>query len=299
MTNKQQFEKMKQEYLNMNIPEEGLELMKMSIDRAKKDKRRMHRRTVIRNTGLGMAAALAIAVALPNLNGNIAYAMSRIPVLGSFFEVVTFRSYSYEDDNNSAEVKIPQVTVEGSEGQAPYGQIQDSVDKINLDLDKITQELIDQFKKTVEEQGEGHTGLYVDHEVVTDNDRWFTLRLIVVEEQASGYEYYKYFTVDKQTGKTVSLADLFEEGSNYLDVLTQEIRSQMVSRMQADENLYYFVDDPEVSDSNFTQLKPDANFYFNAQGGLTIVFDEYDVAPGYMGPQEFVVDSDAVRAILK
>ena len=185
----------------MNIPEEGLERMKKSIDRAKKDKRRMRIRAVMRNTGLGMAAALAIAVALPNLNGNIAYAMGHIPVLGGFFRVVTFRSYSYEDDNNSAQVKIPQVAVEGADGLEVSMELKDSADKINLDLDKITQELIDQFKTTVEEQGEGHTGLFVDHEVVTDNDRWFTLRLIVVEEQASGYEYYKYFTVDKRTGK--------------------------------------------------------------------------------------------------
>lgn len=299
MTNKQQFENMKQEYLNMNIPEEGLERMRQSIDRAKMEKRRLQRRRSVRGAGLGMAAALVIAVALPNFNGNIAYAMSRIPVLGSFFKVVTFRDYTYEDENKSAEVKIPQVTVEGVDGQEASQELKDSVDKINVDLDKITRDLIDQFKASVEESGETHTGLYVDHEVVTDSDRWFTLRLIVVESQASGYEYYKYYTVDKQTGKVVNLEDLFEEGSNYLDVLTQDIRSQMAARMQADEDQYYYLDDKMDPDVNFTQLKPDANFYFNGEGRLTIMFDEYDVAPGYMGPQEFVVDSDAVQAILK
>lgn len=283
----------------MNIPEEGLERMRQSIDRAKMEKRRLQRRRSVRNAGLGMAAALAIAVALPNFNGNIAYAMSRIPVLGSFFKVVTFRDYTYEDENKSAEVKIPQVTVEGVDGQEASQELKDSVDKINVDLDKITQDLIDQFKASVEENGEMHTGLYVDHEVVTDSDRWFTLRLIVVETEASGYEYYKYYTVDKQTGKVAALGDLFEDGSDYLNILTQDIRSQMAARMQADENQYYFLDDTEDPDANFTQLKPDANFYFNGEGRLTIMFDEYDVAPGYMGPQEFVVDSDAVQAILK
>ena len=298
MTNKQEFENMKQEYLNMNIPEEGLERMKQSIDRAKMEKRRQRRQRGIRGVGLGMAAALAIAVALPNFNGNIAYAMSRIPVLGSFFKVVTFRDYTYEDENHSAEVKIPQVTVEGVDGQEASQELKDSVDKINLDLDQVTQDLIEQFKTSVEEDGEGHASLYVDHEVVTDSDRWFTLKLTVVETEASGYEYYKYYTVDKQTGKTVSLGDLFEEGSDYLNILTQDIRSQMAARMQADENMYYFLNDPEVPESNFTQLNPDANFYFNAEGSLTIVFDEYDVAPGYMGPQEFVVDSPAVQGIM-
>lgn len=299
MTNKQQFENMKQEYLNMNIPEEGMKMMKQSIERAKMKKQRMRTISRIRNIGIGMAAALAVAVALPNINGNIAYAMSRIPVIGGFFKVVTLRDYTYEDENYSAQVKIPQVSIEGGEGQYASPELKDSVDKINLDMDQITEDLIEQFKTTMADQEDGHASLTVNHEVVTDNDRWFTLRLVVEETQASSDEFYKYYTVDKQTGKVAALGDLFTDGSDYLNVLTQEIKKQMSERMSADENVHFYLDDEIDPDANFTQLSPEANFYFNSDGKLTIVFDKYDVAPGYMGTQEFVVDSDAVQSILK
>lgn len=299
MNNNQQLENLKQEYLKMNVPVEGVENMKQSIDRAKMEKRRMQRKTHIRNAGIGVAAAIVIAVALPNVNADIAYAMSNIPVLGGFFKVVTFRDYQYDDEKNYADVKIPQITVEQTKGEAENsGKLQDSVQKINLDIDKITQDLIDQFRESVEVKGAEHIAIDVTHEVVTDNDRWFTLRLIVLETQASSYQYYKYYTVDKQTGEVVSLADLFQDGSDYIGVITDEIKNQMRTQMAQDENKIYYIDS-EDEDAEFEQIKADQNFYFNKEGDLVIAFDEYDVAPGYMGSQEFVIAKSVISKILK
>ena len=36
-------------------------------------------------------------------------------------------------------------------------------------------------------------------------------------------------------------------------------------------------------------MKDDQSFYVNADGELVIAFDEGDVAPMYMGSQEFVI----------
>ena len=32
------------------------------------------------------------------------------------------------------------------------------------------------------------------------------------------------------------------------------------------------------------------NFYINSEGKVAIVFEKYEIAPGYMGTQEFVID---------
>ena len=32
------------------------------------------------------------------------------------------------------------------------------------------------------------------------------------------------------------------------------------------------------------------NFYINSEGKVVIVFEKYEIAPGYMGTQEFVID---------
>lgn len=299
MNEKEQLRNLKREYFDMDVPKEGLDRMRESIDRAKMDKRRMQRNRRLRNAGVGVAAALAIAVALPNMNANIAYAMENLPVIGGFFRVVTFRDYRYEDSNNSAEVKAPQVSVEASGSGAVDQKLQDSVNQINLDIEKLTQDLIREFEKTVAgSEGEGHMGLYVNHEVITDNDRWFTLKLTMEEVQASGYVHEKYYTVDKQTGETVGLSDLFRQGSDYVTVLSENIKEQMRARMKADEEKVYFLDGDEPIDE-FERITGNENFYFNKDGNLTVVFDEYEVAPGYMGVQEFVISADSIAGIVK
>lgn len=44
--------------------------------------------------------------------------------------------------------------------------------------------------------------------------------------------------------------------------------------------------------SDFKEITPDRNFYFNEAGDLVIVFNEYDAAPGYMGNPEFIIPKD-------
>ena len=39
----------------------------------------------------------------------------------------------------------------------------------------------------------------------------------------------------------------------------------------------------------FTGIDPEQNFYWNDDGELVLVFDEYAVAPGVMGMVEFTI----------
>ena len=58
---------------------------------------------------LGVAAALAVFVAIPNVSPSAAAAMSDIPVLGAVVRVVTFRDYQYDDGHNTADVHVPEL----------------------------------------------------------------------------------------------------------------------------------------------------------------------------------------------
>ncbi len=40
------------------------------------------------------------------------------------------------------------------------------------------------------------------------------------------------------------------------------------------------------------------NFYINKEGKFVISFDEYEVAPGYMGVQEFIIPTEIISNIL-
>ena len=62
----------------------------------------------------------------------------------------------------------------------------------------------------------------------------------------------------------------------------------MEAQMAADENIIYFYHS-EMPEEDFKGLTGDESYYFNQNGELVIAFNEYDVAPGYMGAVEFTI----------
>ena len=127
-----------------------------------------------------------------------------------------------------------------------------------------------------------HYSLDLSYQVVTDNDRVFALRFNQALVMASGVESVKIYDVDKATGELLTLDDLFQPGSDYLGVLTENIQEQMRAQMAADSEVYYWVDS-EIEDLNFTRLEADTDFYLNDSGELVLVFDEGEVAPHVYG----------------
>lgn len=321
MTEQEQLKRLKEEYENMTIPEAGRERLQAGIDRARMEKKRAERAR--RRSAWTAAAAMIVLIALPNTNVQIAHAMENIPVLGGFFRLVTVRQYNYSDENHDAEIELAQITY-GEDGEGtPVGEVavgaaapdnadvgnaegagqeagvaklsEEGVQEINQDMETTVDELIRQFEDTLSE--EGYHGLHVSQEVVTDNAQYYTVKLSVLETEASGYEHNQFYTIDKQTGNVVALADLFAEGSDYISVISENIKTQMREQMVADEDVIYFLDDEDMTEFNFQSITEQTNFYFNEKGELVIAFDEYEVAPGSMGAPEFVIPQEIVEAL--
>ena len=228
------------------------------------------------------AAVLALFIAVPNVSPAAAAAMADIPVLGAVVRVVTFRNYTYDDGWHSADVSVPELA-----GGAAAQEVSDQVRA-------YTDRLIARFEETCEEElgKEGYHGLDVTSTVVTDTDEWFTLRVDAMEIQASGYEFSRFYHINKATDQVVTLKDLFREDADYVTVLSDEVRRQMEERMAENTEASYF---PE----EFTAIDPEQNFYFNGSGELVLVFDEYTIAPGSMGMPEFPIPADVYETLLK
>lgn len=285
----------KEEYKKIPVPEE-LEEKLMEITKSTGKVRRFR-------IPAAVAAAVAVLVVLPNTGADIAYAMGNIPVVGGLFRAVTFRDYQYDSDRFSANVEVPQIVVEDVEKpdreQTENSQkLQETVEQVNFDIDEVTDQLIEEFKESAE-LGESYGTLDIHHETVTDNDRYFTLKLSIYQAAASGAESYKFYTIDKQSGQQVHLADLFQENSGYNKLMSENIRNQMRTLMAEDEMNMYWVDNMDMPELNWEGLKEDQNFYFDENGNIVIVFDEYEVAPGYMGAQEFTVERAVFEKLLK
>ncbi len=226
------------------------------------------------------AAVLALFIAVPNASPAAAAALAEVPVLGAIVELVTFRSWTYDDGHGSADVTVPELG-----GSAAAREVSDQVRA-------YTDQLIGQFQRDCETLGEGYESLDVTSAVVTDSDTWFTLRVDATETRASGYQFSRFYHIDKATGQVVTLSGLFREDADYVTVLSGEVLRQMEERMAADASVSYF---PE----EFTAIDPQQNFYFNKNGELVLVFDEYTIAPGSMGMPEFIIPAEVYGELLK
>ena len=177
-------------------------------------------------------------------------------------------------------------------------ELEKSIDEVNFDIQKVTDQLIAEFEASAE-YGESYGGLEISHEIVTDSQRYFSLKLFIYQGAGSGTQWYKIYTIDKLSGQQIQIGDLFFEGSDYQTVISENIREQMRAAMAEDEKKYYWVDDEEIPELNWKGLEEDQNFYFDLNGNLVIAFDEYEVAPGSMGAQEFTVEKGICENLVK
>lgn len=279
-------QELKQEYDAIQPPEHGVQEVLATMEKAKRLQKK--KQTVKRARWItGVAAALAVIIAVPNVSPTAAAYLNDVPVISSVVRVVTLDRYRFSRGNYQAEVATPKVDSSSSAAK-----------KVNQEVKQYTRQLIKQFKQDMKLDEKGFKALDVRYETVTNTDQWFTLKIDVLETQASGYQRAKFYNIDKRTGKVVALKDLFRNGSNYVTVLSDNIKSQMRGRMKKDPNQTYFLDS-DTPDTDFHKIKADQSFYRNKEGKLVIAFDEYEVAPGCMGTQEFVIDNSVISSILK
>lgn len=288
------FKILKEEYANAIAPESGKQKVVEAMERAGNRKNKIRK---IRTRCLVAAAVIGVIVLLPNTNASIAMAMGNIPVVGQIFKVITFRNYQYEDENNYANVEVPQI-IGVSEADKKEGNTE-GAKAVNKSVKEYTDMLVKKFNEEMDASGEGHTSLEVTYDIVTDTDEWFTLKISALEVQASGYQQYKIYHINKKTGEVSVLKDLFKEDSDYVNVITEEIKRQMREQMAADEGIIYFLGSEDMPEYDFKEIAVDQNFYFNDKGEIIIVFDEYEVAPGYVGCPEFKISKEILTDVLK
>lgn len=312
---------LKEEYNSHAMSEEQVLALKKRMAQAKSDRHRARRRAAIKGFAAAAACA-AIFVALPNTSMGLAHAMSQIPLFGRLVEVVTFRDYTYEDDRNSAQIQVPELIV-GTMGEDAEGDTQSqqsseekltvaddgkevgtegqeklkrTVEEINAQIQEITDRMIQEFEENRKAEW-SYQDIIVKSELLGVTDDYFTLKLFCYQGAGSGTQWNYFYTVDLNTGERLSLTDLFQDGADYITLVSEDIKRQMREQMAQDEMKKYWLDDPKHSYWEFSGITEETAFYLNDDGALVICFDEGDVAPMYMGSVEFVIDTDAIKDI--
>lgn len=264
---------LKKEYMDIKIPENLDDVVKESI-------KKVDRKSIVNKKIIGSAAVLAIVFGI-NISPAFADVVSDIPIVGNIVKLVTVKNYTLKKNNVEADIKVP--AIEGLENKQLEENLNEEFIKNGK---KIYEELIEEFPSINNQMK------YVgsDYKIKADNDSFLSIEIIKEEIQASSYTTKKHYTIDKNKQIVLTLPMLFE-GDNYIEEISNDIKAQMIENMKKDSNLTYFLEtdeNEEVIDS-FDKIKENQDFYINNDGNLVICFDQYEVAPGYMGTLEFMI----------
>ena len=235
-----------------------------------------------------VAACFIFSVLLPNVSEKSAYALQSIPGLGRYFQLITLRKYSFHDGSHSAEVQTPYLAVGAEEAKSDSAWKEaksDAAEKINADIAKITDELIQEFKEELTKSE--YKNLDVHSEVILNSEEYYVLSLSVLQEEGDSHTLNHYYTVDKHSGELLTLSELFPYTANYKEILTEEVKKQIKEHNRISEDKY-FVQDGE-DEEGFREVTDEQSFYINADKHLVLVFPEGEIAPMSMGEIQLIM----------
>ncbi|WP_050614968.1 RsiV family protein [Bacillus testis] len=290
-------DRLKEEYMNISIPKELDQVVAqalhvgITINGAQKKKKK--RKTWMAYVCSAIAAAALLLVSVVNISPAAAKSLAEVPLIGKLVEVLAFREYSYNDGQFSADIKVP--SIHHMENKGLEHGLNEKYLAENKQLFKDFKEEMEAMKK----QGGGHLGVDAGYKVVTDNGQLLSIGRYKVVSQGSASTQIEYDTIDLKRQIFITLPSLFKN-EGYVEAISRNIITQMKHQMEKDEDVHYWLD-PENDlpyTGVFTKIKKDQNFYVNAQNQLVISFDEYEVAPGYMGVCEFTIPTEVIKRFL-
>lgn len=245
------------------------------------------RRRVVRRSLATLASCCACFVLLVNVSPVFARAVYEMPVLGSLARVVTVTQYAIEDKDHLIDVRLPALENTGNT---------DLEQRINLEIQTRINGVLAEAEDRARQTREAYmaTGgaeedfipiiISVDYEIKCQNERCLSFILTKTETIASAYTEIYCYNIDLETGKELTLQDVL--GPGYREIANAAVRTEIDRRIR-EEGAGYF--DGTDGVEGFQSVTDGQLFYINEGGNPVVLFEKYEIAPGYMGTQEFEI----------
>lgn len=249
--------------------------------------RERKRRRVVRRSLATLASCCACFVLLVNVSPVFARAVYEMPVLGSLARVVTVTQYAIEDKDHLIDVRLPALENTGNT---------DLEQRINLEIQTRINGVLAEAEDRARQTREAYmaTGgaeedfipiiISVDYEIKCQNERCLSFILTKTETIASAYTEIYCYNIDLETGKELTLQDVL--GPGYREIANAAVRTEIDRRIR-EEGAGYF--DGTDGVEGFQSVTDGQLFYINEGGNPVVLFEKYEIAPGYMGTQEFEI----------
>ena len=180
----------------------------------------------------------------------------------------------YETEGTIVTVKIPHVV-----------NVKD--DKVKKVINKLITQAIDDFTNEFKEfDKEPNT----EHKLIADitfqnyysDDKIISFSINATQIMADSYLQKKFYTVDLKTGEVYNIEHFL--GSDYQNIVKKSVQQQIAENKEKYPNLMYF--DEAVNNLKITNEQP---FYINTDNQVVVVFNQFEIAPGYMSLPEFII----------
>ena len=280
-----EMERAKARYQAQETPEELTLAVRAAIREG--DRLRKHRRVLRRSLATALASC-ACFVLLINSSPSFAQAVYDVPVLGSLAKIFTVTEYTINDEERVIDVRLPALENTGHT---------DLEQQINQEISTRIQAVIDAAEARAKETKEAYvaTGgdpddympviIDVDYEVKCQNEQYLSFVVTETETRASAYTEFYTYNIDLETGKELSLRDLL--GPNWMETVNAQVAEQIEELAKDPDNIFW-----TEEQGGFQGIEEDQPFYLNADGLPVVVFEKYEIAPGSMGSQEFVIQPE-------
>lgn len=244
---------------------------------------------------VGTAAALCASFVLAvNVSPVLAQNLYELPVIGNMARVFTFVQYEREEEADVLNVTLPALDNTGNtelERRVNY-EIQYKMNQLIEEARQRAQEYKQAFVETGgKEEDFIPLDIYVDYTLHCNDGKTVSFVISKAETQASYYEELYFYNIDLESGRDLTMRDLL--GPDYVRIVNESIKRQMEERKAADPDVTYFESDGEFGAAAFSSIREDQGFYINEAGHVVVVFEKYEIAPGYMGIQEFEILPEA------
>lgn len=300
MLNDEKFLNIKKEYEDISIPDQLAEIVQNTINHAeaellqeniKKEKAQRSKKMKKRIGSIAAACVIVVGSFGVGVNTNEAFAdsVSEIPVLGSLAKVFTIEQVHEETDSYVADMKIP--GIEGLKDEKLQKRINELVHNQVMAAVDETKVTMEDYKKAFLETGGKEEDfmqqeISVDYDVKCLNDKLLSFSVYKTETLASAYFDMFYYNYDLTTSQPLTLRDML--GSDYIDIANKQIKEQIAERSKNPDNMYWDTCE-DMEEEGFKTINENQQFYINEAGNPVIIFNKYEIAPGYMGIQEFEI----------
>ncbi|WP_313891965.1 DUF3298 domain-containing protein [Psychrobacillus sp.] len=278
----------KKRYEDVEIPSELKGVVEQSILKAKQKSKK---NGSFKQWGIGVAAAATLFVASVNVSPALAHSLATVPVLGSIVQVITIQEITFDEETYNANLKTPNVV--GLENKELENMLNE---KYTAENEVLYEQFQSEMKEMEEAGGGGHLGVDSHYEVITDTDDILSISRYEVNTVGSSSTTMRTDTIDKKNEILITLPSLFKN-DGYVEAISTYIKEDMIKQMAADEDLVYWVGE-EADFESFEAIRADQTFSITADHKLTISFDKYEVAPGYMGVLTFEIPTEVIAPYL-